>query len=211
MMGSWLGLVCTTGKVTELSICSGPVTAGGLVAVARDRSSLSVWITSGALEPAPATRSYHMTCSPWSSAALQGWNRSFMVAVLGAGLMSWGMLQVLFPSREKLRKMRVALLLPPPTPFGRSFHTAYKVPLGSMVVLGNSVFLMSWPGAVSMTSRRSEGLLQATILSPLPFTAAMVVMRETVPVPAAAVAIISPAAVMLALVHPAGMDCSQET
>src|SRR6266849_2112541 len=158
MMGSWLGLVCTTGKVTELSICSGPVTAGGLVAVARDRSSLSVWITSGALEPPPGTRSYHMTCSPCSSAAIQGW----------------------IPSREKLRQMRVALLWPPPTPLGRSFHTAYKVPLGSMVVLGNSVFLMSWPGAVSMTSRRSEGLLQATILAPLPFTAAMVVMRETV-------------------------------
>src|SRR5258708_38884929 len=39
----------------------------------------------------------------------------------------------------------------------------------------------------------------------------MVVMRETVPVPAAALAIIWPAAVMLALVHPAGMDCSQGT
>src|SRR5712692_4122452 len=143
MMGSWLGLVCTTGKITELSICSGPVTAGGLVAVARERSSLSVCITSGALEPLPGTRSYHMTCSPCSSAAIQGWNRSFMMAVLGAALMSWGALPVLFPSRAKLRKRRVALLVPPPTPVGRSFHTAYKVPLGSMVVLGNSVFLMS--------------------------------------------------------------------
>src|SRR5215470_15828432 len=183
MMGSWLGLVCTTGKVTELSICSGPVTAGGLVAVARDRSSLSVWITSGALEPVPATRSYHMTCRPFASAAIQGWNRSFMRAVSGAGLMTWGALQVLFPSREKERKMRVALLVPPPTPPGRSFHTAYRTPWGSMVVLGNSVFLMSWPGAVWMTSRRSWGLLQATILSPSPLTAAMVVIRETVPVP----------------------------
>src|SRR6266702_662612 len=146
MMGSWLGLVCTTGNVTELSICSGPVTAGGVVAVARDRSSLSVWITSGALEPLPATRSYHMTCSPCASAAIQGWNRSFMRAVLGAGLMTWGALQVLFPFSEKLRKMRVALLLPPPTPAGRSFHTAYRTPLGSMVVLGPSKFRMSWPG-----------------------------------------------------------------
>src|SRR5260370_41860142 len=62
-----------------------------------------------------------------------------------------------------------------------------------------------------MTCRRSAALLQATILSPEPFSAAMVVMRETVPVPAATLAIIWPAAVMLALVHPAGMDCSQET
>src|SRR5262250_1835236 len=190
MIGSWLGLVCTTGNVTELSICSGPVTAGGLVAVARDRSSLPVWITSGAVAPLPATRSYHMTCRPLLSAAIQGWNRSFMMAVSGAGLMAWGVLQVWLPSREKLRKIRVALLVPPPTPAGRSFHTAYKIPLASMVVLGNSVFLMSWPGAVSMTSRRSRALLQATILSPSPFTAAMVVMRETVPVPTAAVAII---------------------
>src|SRR5215470_18267516 len=190
MIGSWLGLVCTTGNVTELSMCSGPVTAGGLVAVARDRSSLSVWITSGALVPLPATRSYHMTCSPCASAAIQGWNRSFMMAVSGAGLMAWGVLQVWFPSREKLRKMRVALLLAPPTPSGRSFHTAYRTPLGSMVVLGSSEFRTSWPGAVWMTSRRSRALLQATILSPAPLTAAMVVMRETAPVPAAAVAII---------------------
>src|SRR5215467_8651587 len=190
MIGSWLGLVCTTGKVTELSICSGPVTAGALVAVARDRSSLSVWITSGAVEPLPATRSYHMTCRPLASAAIQGWKWSFMRAVSGAGLMTWGVLQVLFPSREKLRKMRVALLVGPPTPSGRSFHTAYRTPLGSMVVLGSSELRMSWPGPVWMTSRRSRALLQATILSPLPCTAAMVVIRETVPVPAAAVAII---------------------
>src|SRR5215470_3032254 len=208
MIGSWLGLVCTTGNVTALSICSGPVTAGAVVAVARDRSCLLVWITSTVL---PGTRSYHMTCSPPPSAAIQGWKRSFMIAVSRAGLMTCGVLQVLFPSLEKLRKMRVALLLPPPTPSGRSFHTAYRTPLGSTVVLGSSELRMSCPGAVSMTSRRSEGLLQATILSPSPFTAAMVVMRETVPVPAAAVAIIWCCAVIRALVHPAGTCCSHET
>src|SRR5712691_13410786 len=100
--------------------------------------------------------------------------------------------------------MRVAFESPPPSPAGRSFHTAYKVPLGSMVVLGISKFRTSWPGWVWMTSRRSAALLQATIASPEPFTGPIVVVRETDPVPTAAVAIISLAAVTLALVHPAG-------
>src|SRR5579859_1615601 len=207
MTGSCCGLVWTTGKVTELSLVSLPAT-GAEWDVARVRSSLSVWITSTVL---PATRSYHMACRPLASAVIHGWKRSLIVVVLTAPLMTCGVLQVLFPSREKLKKMRVALESPPPTPPGRSFHAAYKMPFGSMVVLGPSKLRTSWPAWVSMTSRRSWALLQATILSPEPFTAAMVVIRETVPVPAAAVAIISCAAVLLALVHPAGTDCSQET
>src|SRR5260370_26724461 len=107
--------------------------------------------------------------------------------------------------------MRVACEPWPPARAGRSFHTAYRLPPGSMVVLGISKFRTSWPGWVWMTSRRSEALLQATIASPEPFTGAIVVIRETDPVPTAAVAIISLAAVTLAFVHPAGTDCSQET
>src|SRR5258708_10468392 len=128
MTGSWFGLVWPTGNVAELIWVSAP----GLRAewaVARVRSSLSVWITSALL---PATRSYHMACSPLASAVIQGWKRSLIVVGLRAPLMTCGVLQVLFPSREKLRKTRVAFASLPPTPAGRSFHPAQRIPFGSI-------------------------------------------------------------------------------
>src|SRR6266516_1473372 len=105
MIGSCCGLVCTIGKATALSFTS-PVGIGPAVAVARLRSSLLVWIK---LTEVPGTRSYHMAWSPVPSAMIQGWKRSFIVTVLGLELICCGALQVLLPSREKLRKILAAL------------------------------------------------------------------------------------------------------
>src|SRR5258707_15521245 len=118
MTGSCCGLVCTIGKATVLSVTS-PVGFGPAVAVARLRSSLLVWIRSTGV---PGTRSYHMTCSPVPSAVIQGWKRSFIVTGVGLALICCGVLHVLLPSSEKLRKILVALALPPPTPAGRAVH-----------------------------------------------------------------------------------------
>src|SRR5216683_2448669 len=166
MIGSWLGFVWSIGKVTVLSFVS-PADVGPRVAVARLRSSLLVWIRSTGV---PGTRSYHIACRPLASAVIHGWKRSFMVARFGAALICCGALQCWFPSREKLRKIRVAFELFPPTPFGRSLRA-------------------SWPRSVSITSRRSLGLLQATILSPDPLVGAMVVIPTTFPAPRSTVAI----------------------
>src|SRR5260370_40283866 len=113
-MGSWVGVVCTIGKATVLSVSS-PFDLGPEVAVARLRSSLLVWTWSTG---APGTRSYHMAWSPLLSAVIQGWKRSFIVARLRLPLICCGVLHVLLPSREKLRKILVALVLPAPTPLG---------------------------------------------------------------------------------------------
>src|ERR1700745_124656 len=124
MIGSCCGVVCTIGKATVLRVTS-PVGDGPTVAVARLRSSLLVWIRSTAVA---GTLSYPMACSPVLSAVIQGWKRSFIVTVLGLALICCGVLHVLLPSREKLRKILVALALSPPTPSGRSFQTAYRMP-----------------------------------------------------------------------------------
>src|SRR5260370_33054837 len=155
MTGSCGGLVCTVGKATVLSVPS-PVGFGPAVAVARLRSSLLVWIRSTGV---PGTRSYHMTCSPVPSAVIQGWKRSFIVTVVGPALICCGMLHVLLLSREKLRKILVALVLSPPTPPGRSFQTASRTPFCSMVVLGISKLRASCPLCASITSRGSAALL----------------------------------------------------
>src|SRR5579859_783455 len=102
--------------------------------------------------------------------------------------------------------MRVALLVLPPTPLGRSFQAAYRTPSASRVVVGISKLRTSWPGAVSITSRRSDGVLQATIRSPLPLIGAIAVRDNTPALATSSVAIISLAAVMLKLVQPAGTD-----
>src|SRR6266851_1139910 len=114
MIGSCCGLVCTIGKATVLSFTS-PVDDGPALAVA--------WIRSTEV---PGTRSYHMACSPVLSVVIQGWKRSFIVTVLGLALalICCGVLHVLLPSREKLKKILVALVLSPPTPPERSFQTA---------------------------------------------------------------------------------------
>src|SRR5712691_1541759 len=207
MIGSWLGLVWSIGKETVLSFVS-PVDEGPRVAVARLRSSLLVWIRSTGV---PGTRSYHIACRPLASAVIHGWKRSFMVVRFGAALICCGALQCWFPSREKLRKIRVAFELSPPTPFGRSFQAAYSTPFWSTVVLTNSKLRASWPRSVSITSRRSTGLLQATILSPDPLVGAMVVMPTTFPSPRSTVAIRSLPAVMVKSVHPSGTLSNQET
>src|SRR5712664_2931911 len=80
-----------------------------------------------------------------------------------------------------------------------------------MVVVGISKLRASCPGAVSITSRRSNGLLQATILSPEPLMGPMAVRLATVRLATSTVAIMALAAVMLALVHPAGTLCTQDT
>src|SRR5260370_40695687 len=80
-----------------------------------------------------------------------------------------------------------------------------------MVVLGISKLRASCPVCVSMTSRRSAALLQATILSPDPLTGAIVVIPSTVPSVTSKVAIRSLAAVMVAFVHPSGTLSSHDT
>src|SRR5713101_6441183 len=80
-----------------------------------------------------------------------------------------------------------------------------------MVVVGISKLRASCPGAVSITSRRSAALLQATILSPEPLIGPMAVRLATVPLATSTVAIIAFAAVMLKSVHPAGVLCSHDT
>src|SRR6266849_1877357 len=143
MIGSCCGLVCTIGKATVLSLTS-PAGDGPTVAVARLRSSLVVWIRSTGVR-GRGTRSYHMACSPAPSVVIQGWKRSFIVTVLGLALICCGVLHVLLPSREKLRKILVALALSPPTPLRRSLQTAYRTPRWSMVVLGISKLRASCP------------------------------------------------------------------
>src|SRR6266699_3519354 len=92
-------------------------------------------------------------------------------------LITWGVLHVRLPSREKLRKTLVAFELPPPGPWGRSFQTAYSVPLASIVLLGASKRRESWPGLVWITSSGAKP--QLSIVSPAPWTRAMAVTART--------------------------------
>src|SRR5712692_5073660 len=207
MIGSWFGFVWITGKVVELICVSAPA-IGASVGVARVRSSLSVRSMSSVV---PLTRSYHIACRPLASAASHGWKRSLMWSAATVPEIACGLLQVTLLSREKLRKIRVALLLPPPGPSGRSFQAMYRVPFASLLIAGSSKLRMSWPGAVSITSRRSVGRLQATILSALPLTAATLVTRSTVPLLTSNVAIISFEAVPVGLAQAAGVCWFQET